>query len=65
MDGEVTEYVRQMTNILRTVSEDPQSGGKRARWIKRGPDHFAHADCYAEIALRRLNAGKVSDLVLG
>src|SRR5680860_179265 len=65
VEGEVTEYVRQMTNILRTVSEDPQSGSKRARWIRRGPDHFAHADCYAEIALRRLNTGGVSVLVLG
>jgi len=46
-DGEVREYMRQMTNILRTVSEDPTTGSKRARWVRRGPDHFAHADSYA------------------
>lgn len=52
------------TNILRTVVEDPETGGKRARWIKRGPDHYAHADSYAEIAHKRLNAGKVTVTII-
>ncbi|MHB1343011.1 MAG: phage terminase large subunit family protein [Thermoleophilia bacterium] len=65
VEGEVAEYVKQMTNILRTVTEDPTSGSKRARWIKRGPDHFAHADNYAEVALRRLNTGRVTVMVIG
>jgi hypothetical protein len=65
IEGPVTEYVKQMTNILRSVSEDPESGAKRARWVKRGPDHFAHADSYAEIALGRLNWGIVTATILG
>jgi hypothetical protein len=65
VEDELTEYVKEMTNILRTVIEDPQTGGKRAIWIKRGPDHFAHADSYAEIAHKRLNAGRVTAMVIG
>jgi hypothetical protein len=56
VEDQVTEYVRQMTNILRSTEEDPVTGQKTARWIKRGPDHFAHADSYAEVALGRLEA---------
>ena len=41
------------------------SGGKRAVWIKRGPDHYAHADSYAEIALKRLRTGLVTATVIG
>ncbi|MCL5942054.1 MAG: phage terminase large subunit family protein, partial [Actinobacteria bacterium] len=62
---ELREYRRQLTNILRKVEEDPVSGEKRARWIKRGPDHFAHADNYAEIALGRRAGGRVSVEVVG
>jgi len=63
--ADLAEYRRQMTNVLRKVEEDPVTGEKRARWIKRGPDHFAHADNYAEIALGRLHAGRVSVRVVG
>jgi hypothetical protein len=51
IEGEVAEYVEQLTNILRSVREDPETGQKKARWIPRGADHYAHADCYAEIGL--------------
>jgi hypothetical protein len=65
VEDEMTEYVKEMTNILRTVDEDPETGGKRARWIKRGPDHYAHADSYAEIALGRVHRGRVTAEVIG
>jgi hypothetical protein len=65
IEGQVTVYVKQMTNILRTVEEDPTSGQKRARWIKRGPDHFAHADSYAELALKRTRVGMATASILG
>jgi hypothetical protein len=65
VEDEVREFVRQMTNVLRRVEEDPVSGGKRAVWITRGPDHYAHADSYAEIALRRQRAGVVTVSVIG
>ena len=58
-DG-VVEYVSQMTNINRAVVEDPQTGAKRAKWVHRGPDHFAHADSYAEIALLRLDWDRIT-----
>ena len=59
IEDDVHDYVKQMTNILRRVEEDPETGAKRASWVKRGPDHFAHADSYAEVALGRLNMGVV------
>lgn len=65
IEDEVTEYVRQMTNILRTVTEDPETGAKRARWIKRGPDHFAHADSYAEVAQLRTRVCYARATILG
>ena len=65
VEDEMREFVRQMTNILRRVEEDPVSGGQRAVWIKRGPDHYAHADSYAEIALRRQRAGVVTATIIG
>ncbi len=65
IEGQVTAYVKQMTNILRSVEEDPVTGAKRATWIKRGPDHFAHADSYAEVALGRRGAYMATASVLG
>jgi hypothetical protein len=65
VEDEMTNAVVQMTNILRSIEEDPVTGAKKAIWIKRGPDHFAHADSYAEIALGRLTAGRVTAEVLG
>ncbi len=65
VEGQVTAYVKQMTNILRSVEEDPVTGAKKATWIKRGPDHFAHADSYAEVALGRRGAFMAKATVLG
>ena len=65
VEDEVAEYVRQMTNVLRKIEEDPQTGQKKAVWIQRGPDHYAHADSYAEIALKRLTLGLVRGTVIG
>jgi hypothetical protein len=41
------------------------SGQKKAVWVERGPDHFAQADSYADIALRRSTLGLVRGAVLG
>jgi hypothetical protein len=65
IEGQMTTYVKQMTNILRSIEEDSVTGAKRATWIKRGPDHFAHADSYAEIALGRRGAGMARATLLG
>ena len=65
VEDEVTEYVRQMTTVLRKIEEDRETGQKKAVWVQRGPDHFAHADSYAEIALRRQSLGLVRGSLLG
>ena len=65
VEGPVGEYVRQMTNILRAVREDPTTGAKRAVWIKRGPDHYAHADSYAELARKRSRTRYATATILG
>jgi len=65
VEDEMREFVRQMTNTLRRIEEDRVTGAKRAVWIKRGPDHYAHADSYAEIALRRQRAGVVTATIIG
>jgi len=54
-----------MTNILRAVREDPTTGAKRAVWIKRGPDHYAHADSYAELAHKRTRTRYATATILG
>ena len=65
LDEGVREFMRQMTNILRKVEEDPTSGQKKARWVRRSKDdHYAHADCYAEVALKRLNRGGITVTVV-
>ena len=64
LDDGVREFIRQMTNIVRKVEEDPVSGQKKARWVRRcRDDHYAHADCYAEVALRRLHRGVRASII--
>ena len=57
-DDEIRVWRRQMTNVLRKVEENAD-GNPTAVWVKRGADHFAHADCYAEIAGERARASKL------
>lgn len=64
VQGEVVEYVRQMTSILPCVRQDPGSARKRVVWIRRGPDHYAHADSFAELAQRRRAQGPVAASLL-
>ncbi len=44
------EYREHLKNIVRTYIKDTL-GNPQARYVKTGPDHFAHAQTYAEIAL--------------
>jgi hypothetical protein len=43
-------YVKHMKALIRRYEED-KNGNPIARYINRGPDHFAHARTYSEIAL--------------
>jgi hypothetical protein len=44
------EFREHMKNLVRTYEKD-ENGNPRATYITTGPDHFAHALNYAEIAL--------------
>ncbi len=65
IEGEVGTYVKQMTNIMRSIEEDKATGAKRAVWIKRGPDDYAHADSYAEVGLRHGEEAVITATILG
>ena len=49
--GGVGAYYREVTALHRTHEEDAL-GNWVARWVKRGDDHFAHAEAYALCAER-------------
>jgi hypothetical protein len=45
-----TEFKKNLNNIVRIYEEDGH-GNPIGRYVNNGPDHFAHADTYSEIAL--------------
>lgn len=45
-----TEYKEHIKSLVRVYKKDPM-GNPRAEYVETGPDHFAHAQTYAEIAL--------------
>ena len=60
-DAEWPEYVKQMTNLKRAVTENPKTGEKKAVWIVTGGvknDHLRHAGCYARLAQTRVPLAK-------
>lgn len=44
------EYREQIQNLVKRYEKD-SSGNPTGKYINIGPDHFAHARCYSEIAL--------------
>jgi hypothetical protein len=61
------EFKEHVKNLVRTYEKD-ENGNPRAVYINTGPDHFAHALNYAEIALSLaagvVTAGDVTDKVV-
>lgn len=45
------EYQNHIMAPVRTYVKDPETGNPKATFINTGPDHFAHARTYCEIAL--------------
>lgn len=45
------EYAEHCHNTARKLYEDDETGSKRYVWVKLGPDHYRHADNYANIAM--------------
>ena len=51
------QYVPQMTNLARTIIENPETGARVARWVVTGTvknDHLRHADAYCDLACERV-----------
>ena len=45
------EYAQHCHNTAKKLYEDEETGSKRYVWVKLGPDHYRHADNYANIAM--------------
>lgn len=48
-------FIRHLTSIAKVVQEDERTGRQVARYIRTGPDHYAHALTFAFMAMDRLN----------
>lgn len=51
------EFVPQMTNLARTIIENPETGARTAKWVITGGqknDHLRHADAYADLACEKV-----------
>jgi hypothetical protein len=46
-----TDFKIHIKNLVRSYKLDNEKSREKAEYKKVGPDHFAHADNYAEIAL--------------
>ena len=51
---DVEEFAKHICNVAKKLEEDDETGSKRYVWVKLGPDHFRHADNYANIALQEI-----------
>jgi hypothetical protein len=51
---EVEEFAKHICAVAKKLEEDEDTGSKRYIWVKLGPDHFRHADNYANIALQEI-----------
>lgn len=50
-------YVPQMTNLIRTVQENAETGERVPRWVVSGGmknDHLRHADAYTDLACEKV-----------
>jgi hypothetical protein len=54
------EYVRQLTNLARTVVQDEKTGVQKPVWVVKGQknDHLRHASAYAWLASQRVGLVK-------
>jgi hypothetical protein len=56
---QVEEFIRQLCAIAKVLQEDERTGRQVARYIRTGPDHFAHALAYECLAADRLRTTPV------
>jgi len=49
----VDGYVDQMTRSAKIILENPDTGLKKPKWVKRGADHYYHATLYFLLAASR------------
>lgn len=53
IDPDIEEFIRHLTALAKVEKEDERTGERTARYIRTGPDHFAHALAYALVAADR------------
>jgi len=53
LDADVEELIRHLTAIAKVEKEDERTGERTARYLRTGPDHYAHALGYDLIAADR------------
>lgn len=58
--GDWTKFVKQMTNLARTVVRDEKTGTPKVRWIVRGRknDHYRHAWALTVLASKMASMGR-------
>jgi DNA-directed RNA polymerase subunit RPC12/RpoP len=56
------EFRDNVKALVRTYEKDEETGNPRAVYLSTGPDHFAHALNYAEIALTHANIAQTGDI---
>jgi hypothetical protein len=54
LDGDTEEMIRHLTALAKVHKEDERTGERTARYIRTGPDHYAHALSYALVASDRV-----------
>ncbi len=55
----VEEFIRHLCALAKVIAEDERTGRQVARYIRTGPDHFAHALTYQCLAVERLTRSPV------
>jgi len=50
----VEDYAKELTNVAKVSKEDQVTGSKEFRYVRIGPDHFAHATAYALLSTKRI-----------
>ena len=53
------EFVRHLAADAKILDEDEETGAKKYRYIRTGPDHYSLAFCYAWLAAQSNYGGRV------
>ena len=51
---EIEVFAKEMTNLVKVLQEDPETGSREYRYRKVGEDHYRHATNYFFLAAQRV-----------